>query len=79
MDTQRSSTENHIIGTIGQYRLLRKLGEGFSAITVLAENANGTPCALKVFNMRKANREIEERVRKEANVTRGLSHKHIVR
>ena len=79
MDVRGDQVTTPIIGTIGQYRLLKKLGEGFSAITVLAENADGTPYALKVFNMRKANREISEFIRKEASITRGLSHKHIVR
>src|SRR5215472_1173690 len=64
---------------VGNYRLLRLLGEGGFAEVYLGEQVHlGTPAALKVLGARLTAEEVEQ-FRQEARTIALLKHPHIVR
>ena len=67
--------------TIGNYKIVRLIGEGGMAAVYEAEhNMFGTTVAIKVLNpILSANAQIKERFRNEAKLMAGLDHPNIIK
>jgi CHASE1-domain containing sensor protein len=76
---RRLRSEVHAAQQIGQYRLVRKLGEGGMGIVYEAEHALlRRPTAVKVISPRAVGREALERFEREVKATSQLTHPNTV-
>jgi predicted Ser/Thr protein kinase len=80
VESNAAVVEQARIRQVGDYRLVRKLGQGGMSSVFLAEDAAGNAFALKLLNLTlESEPEFRKRFQREAELTQKLDHPNIVK
>lgn len=80
MRSNATAVEQARVRQVGEYRLVRKLGQGGMSSVFLAEDAAGHAFALKLLNLTlESEPEFRKRFQREAELTQKLTHPNIVK
>jgi carbon catabolite-derepressing protein kinase len=80
-DRQRSDTLRTRTGRLGQYTIVRTLGEGsFGKVKLAVNQHTGEQVALKIINRKKlVSRDMAGRIEREIQYLQLLRHPHIIK
>jgi carbon catabolite-derepressing protein kinase len=80
-DRQRSEQMRHRTGRLGQYTIVRTLGEGsFGKVKLAVNQHTGEQVALKIINRKKlVSRDMAGRIEREIQYLQLLRHPHIIK